>query len=256
MRDKTSFKSLLRAINILDLFQKEQTMLPVPDISAALRIPRSTTYKYLAVLREHGFVDYDEQSGKYKLGMRLFEFGSFIKSQTSIDKLALPYMSRLAREVGETVMLTVRGDNAIYCLEHVEYVNGIIFSVERGARFPLYSGASARTFLAFLPDDEIENVLREAVLVKYTDTTITDPEELKKNLMEIRKVGYAYSDQEIYVGARAISAPIFNPEGQVIACLAVIGPVQRMDDEKIDALKALVVGYAGEISGVKHLSVS
>lgn len=256
MRGKTSFKSLLRAINILDLFQKERTMLSVPHISAALRIPRSTAYKYLAVLREHGFVDYDEQSGKYKLGMRLFEFGSFIKSQASIDKLALPYMSRLAREVGETVMLTVRGDNAVYCLEHVEYVNGIIFSVERGARFPLYSGSSAKTFLAFLPDDEIENVLREAELVKYTDTTITDPEELKKNLMEIRKVGYAYSDQEIHVGARAISAPIFNPEGQVIACLAVIGPVQRMDDEKIDVLKARVVEYAGKISGVKHLSLS
>lgn len=256
MRDRTSFKSLLRAINILDLFQKERTMLSVPHISAALRIPRSTTYKYLAILREHGFVDYDGQSGEYKLGLRLYELGSFVKSQVSIDKLALPYMNRLAKAVGETVMLTVRGHDALYCLERVGYENGIRFSVERGARLPLYSGASAKIFLAFLPDDEIENILREAELVKYTENTITDPEQLKKNLMEIRKVGYAYSDQEIYVGARAISAPIFNPEGQVIACIAVIGPIQRMDDEKIDVLKALVVEYAGEISGVKHLSVS
>jgi DNA-binding IclR family transcriptional regulator len=256
MRDKSPLKSLVKGLDILDLFQKERTMLSVPYISAALRIPRSTTYKYLAVLREHGFVDHDEQSGEYKLGLRLYELGSFVRSQVSIDKLALPYMNRLAKALGETVMLTVLGHDAVYCMERVGYENGIRFSVERGARLPLYSGASAKVFLAFLPDDEIENVLREAELVKYTDNTVTDPEELKKNLTEIRKVGYAYSDQEIHPGARAISAPIFNPEGQVIACLAVVGPVQRMDDEKINALKALVVTYADEISGVKHRNVS
>jgi DNA-binding IclR family transcriptional regulator len=250
MRDKAGIKSLPKAINILDLFLKERTMLSVPHISAALRIPRSTTYKYLAVLREHGFVDYGEQSGKYKLGLRLLEFGSFVKSKIAIDKVALPYMHRIAKEVGETVMLTVRGHDAVYCLERVEYEDGIRFSVERGARFPLYSGASAKAFLAFMPDDEIETLLNETKLVKYTDNSITDTQELKKNLEEIRKVGYAYSDQEIHAGARAISAPIFNPEGQVIACLAVAGPVQRMDDEKIKTVKKLVARYAAEISGL------
>lgn len=250
MRDKEPFKSLLKAIDILNLLLKERTMLSVPHISAALRIPRSTTYKYLAILREQGLVDYDKKSGRYQLGLRLFEFGSFVKSQIAIDKAALPYMRRLATQVGETAMLTVLGHGAIYCLERVEYEDGIIFSVERGARFPLYSGASAKTFLAFLPDEEIETVLNETKLVKYTDNTITDPQELKRNLMEVRKVGYAYSDQEIHVGARAISAPIFNLEGQVIACLAVAGPVQRMDDKKIEVLKKLVVSYASEISGL------
>jgi DNA-binding IclR family transcriptional regulator len=250
MRDKALFKSLLKAINMLDLLLKERIMLSVDYISDTLGMPRSTTYKYLALLREHGFVEYDEQSGKYKLGLRLFEFGSFVKSQVSIDKQALPYMSGLGKAVGETVMLTVLGHDAVYCLERVGYENGIRFSVERGARLPLYSGASAKVFLAFLPDDKIEALLHDAKLEKYTDHTITDLQALKKNLEQIRKVGYAYSDQEIYAGARAISAPIFNSEGQVIACLAVVGPVQRMDGDKIQTLKKLVVSYAAEISGL------
>jgi DNA-binding IclR family transcriptional regulator len=91
MRDKEPFKSLLKAIDILNLLLRKRIMLSPYEISGSLGTPRSTTYKYLAILREHGFVDYDKESGRYKLGLRLFEFGSFVKSQIEIDKIAIPY---------------------------------------------------------------------------------------------------------------------------------------------------------------------
>jgi DNA-binding IclR family transcriptional regulator len=103
MRDKDPLKSLFTGLGILDLFPKERTILSVPYISNALGVPQSTTYKYLALLREHGFVGYDEQSGQYKLGLRLFEFDSSVKSQIEIDTIAVPYLRELPKQGREGI---------------------------------------------------------------------------------------------------------------------------------------------------------
>jgi DNA-binding IclR family transcriptional regulator len=157
-------------------------------------------------------------------------------------------MRQLSKLGGETVILSVLSNGVAVCLERVESEKGIVFSMERGAHLPLHSGASAKILLAFLPDDEIRSFLKRNNLERYTDNTITAPEELWKNLMEIRRTGCAYSDQEVDVGARAVSAPIFNHENRMIAGLCVAGPVQRLDDKKIKELKKLVVEYAEKIS--------
>jgi DNA-binding IclR family transcriptional regulator len=81
-------------------------MLSAREISDSLGTPRSTTYKYLAILREHGLVDYDKESGRYKLGLRLLEFGSFVRSQIEIDKIAIPYMRELSKRVGKEFGIT------------------------------------------------------------------------------------------------------------------------------------------------------
>ena len=103
MRDKGQFKSLLKAMDLLNLLLKKRIMLSTPEISNSLGTPRSTTYKYLAILREHGLVDYDKESGRYKLGLRLFEFGSFVKSQIEIDKIAFPCVRELSKRGRERI---------------------------------------------------------------------------------------------------------------------------------------------------------
>ena len=101
------FSALTKAIEILDLLLTERDMLSVLDISKSLQMPRSSAYKYLAVLRDYGFVHYDKQARVYKLGLKFLEYTSLVQSQIRVDKIALPYMRKLSREVKETVTLAV-----------------------------------------------------------------------------------------------------------------------------------------------------
>ena len=116
---RSQFKSLLRAIDILDLLE-ENAALSVTEISDLLAFPRSTTYKYLAVMRECRMVDYDQFLEKYKLGMKLFELGTTVQNRIVVDKIARPYLEELSNGLGETVALTVPDGNWVIYVEKVE----------------------------------------------------------------------------------------------------------------------------------------
>jgi DNA-binding IclR family transcriptional regulator len=158
-------------------------------------------------------------------------------------------MRSLSSELGATVILSVIFNRIAYCLERVEYEKGIIYSMQRGAHLPLHSGASAKILLAFLSDREIEEFMKEADLIRFTKNTITDPNKLRKNLKEIKKNGYAYTDQEVDIGARAIAAPIFNIEGRIIAAISVAGPIHQFDKKNLQRMKRKVIDYAKKITG-------
>jgi len=243
-----SFNTFIKAVEILDLFLAKKTALGATEISESLSIPRSTTYKYLSTLKDHRFLDYDSETNKFFLGFKFFEFGALVQSQITIDKIALPMMTKLHQEVQETVILSALVNDKAYCLERVGNDTGIVFVMQRGSHLPLHCGASSLILLAYLDDEEIDRFLKTAVLKKYTANTITDPELLRKRLAAIREAGFACSDQEVDIGGRAISAPIFNHLGKIYAGLGVVGPMQRMTDERLEKIKVLIMQYAHEIT--------
>jgi DNA-binding IclR family transcriptional regulator len=120
--------------------------------------------------------------------------------------------------------------------------------MQRGAHLPLYSGASAKVLLAQLPGEEIDQILDRVELAAITPNTITDPAKLKKNLQEIKAQGWAYSDQETDWGARAVAAPVVSERLGITAGLCVVGPAPRMEGQKLEEAKKLVVQTAGELS--------
>ncbi len=242
------FNTLIKAIEILDLFIDKKTSLSAGDISDLLNMPRSTTYKYLAILIKNRFLGHDSKSGQYNLGFRFFEFGIAAQAQFAIDKIALPFMQKLFNEVKETVILSALINDKAYCLEKVGNESGIVFVMQRGSHLPLHCGASALILLALWDKKSAESFLEKAELKQYTDNTITDPVTLRKRLADIRKAGYAYSDQEVDIGGRAVAAPIFYQEGKVAASLGVVGPIQRMSNDRIEEIKELVINYANEIT--------
>ena len=243
------YNALARSMAILNLFLAKRDPLTFDEISSALELPKSTAYKYIAALKGHGLLDYDKKSAKYRLGLKFIEFGSLVKSQIPLDKISLPFMRELSERTKETAFLTIITNNKIYCLEQIEYGDSrLIFSLQRGVYHPLHCGACAKVLLAFLPEKEIDSFLRTATLTRYTENTITDPVKLKENLKEIRESGYAFSDQEVDYGARAIAAPVFDAEGRVIAGLGVGSPAHRMEGEKLEELKRLVIKYAKAVS--------
>ena len=246
---QNQFKSLLRAIDILILLEKTNA-LSVAEISNSLGLPRSTTYKYLAILRKCRFVDYALELEKYRLGMKCFELGSAVQDRIEIGRVARPYLEKLSNQSGETVGLNVVDEDGYIYVEKVEPENtsGFVFLLRKGIRFPLHAGAAGKILLAYQPEEKIEGFLKANKFEKYTEKTVLDPAELRKQLKAIRKAGYAFSEEEISLGVRAFAAPIFNHEGKISAGLTVFGPIQRITGPKKETILKLILEYSQKIS--------
>jgi DNA-binding IclR family transcriptional regulator len=123
----------------------------------------------------------------------------------------------------------------------------IKMSVAIGKAYPLHAGSSSKSFLAFLPVEEQERYLNERVLTPLTETTITDPEQLRRELAMVRERGYAVSLQERQAGAASIAAPILDRDGRPIAAISICGPVERFRDQ-LDAVPPILLQTCGELS--------
>lgn len=209
-----------RAIDVLFLFDVSTPVLSAGDIAERLGMSRSTTYRYLQSLRASNLLEEDAVRGGFRLGSRVFELARIAREGLGLSEIALPIMRDLAREVDETVLLTRRSGNMAVCVERVEIARPIRLSYERGHLLPLHAGAPAKVLLAFEEDADLV-VDSLAPFERFTDTTITDPGDLRRELARIRDCGYALSNGERDVGVRGVAAPVFGPDGKVTAGISV-----------------------------------
>jgi DNA-binding IclR family transcriptional regulator len=158
-------------------------------------------------------------------------------------------MEELSQSTKETVLLTTVNGTKGMVLDRVESEEPIRYSLfQPGASLPLHGGASSKILMAYLQEKDWDRIIATEGLKRYTLNTITNIKKLKAHLKEIRKKGYAFSNQEVDRDVRAISAPIFNGLGKVAAGLSITGPVYRINKKKVGQFSRLVIEYAKEIS--------
>jgi IclR family acetate operon transcriptional repressor len=117
-----------------------------------------------------------------------------------------------------------------------------------GTQSPLHASGIGKALLAHYSQDRITRLLRDNTLARFTDKTITDPEELLKEMAVIRAQGYAYDDEEKNQGMRCIAAPILNFFGEAVAGISVSGPTHRMTSERIPDISIAVKQAASTLS--------
>jgi DNA-binding IclR family transcriptional regulator len=198
--------------------------------------------KYSLLQEDHG-------TAKYILGLNALRLGLLAQQQFNISTIARPFMKELSAITKETVLLTAVNGTKGIVLDRVESEEPIRYSLfQPGASIPLYAGASSKVLMAYLPEEDWDLIIKKEGLKRYTSNTITNRNKLIAHLREIRKRGYALSDQEVDRDVRAISAPIFNGLGEVRAGLSIAGPVYRINKKKVSQLSRLVIEYAKKIS--------
>ena len=148
---------------------------------------------------------------------------------------------------GETATLSLRhGWHRLY-IDQVTPPNEVRMTVSLGRPFPLHAGSSSKAFLAFLPEAEQDEYIQTQVLDAVTDKTITDADELRKELRLVTRRGYAKSAGERQRGAVSVAAPVFDHEGDVAGVISVCGPAERFAAHADEAAKHLLAG-ARELS--------
>jgi DNA-binding IclR family transcriptional regulator len=102
-----------------------------------------------------------------------------------------------------------------------------------GHRNDAHCTSTGKLLLAYLPEDDLDALLRGWRLERKTPYTITDPRALRSALAEVRRQGWAENVNESELGAASIAAPVRNERGEVIAALSIVGPVQRLGSDSL-----------------------
>lgn len=243
-----TLQSVERAIRVLEGFTPEEPRLGLSQLVARFGWRKSTLHRLVNSLVRSGMLSKDATTRQYALSYKVVWLARAVALHRELQAVAGPIMRDLRDRTGETVTLSVVGGRERVVIQQVEGAKEIRYVEEVGVRRPLYCGASGKLLLAHLPDAEVRAVLGSGPLRRYTRMTITDPRRLRRELQLVRDRGYALSYGEYTQGASAIAAPIMGPGGQVVACMAVLGPRDRMPDSRVHQLRSLLLGAVKQVN--------
>ena len=231
--------TLEKCVRILTLFTDETPILPVGEVAEILELPRSTAYRYVAALKAHGLVEESPDKRGYRLGPRILELAATM-SRKPLRDLALPYMERVARETGETVILCALRGHVGVCLEKVDGHHALRVAHELGDTYPLHAGSTGKAILAFLEPEVQDAIIADVGLQRFTATTITDEARLKVDLAKVRQLNFAESEGEAIEETHGIAVPIFAPSGGILASIGISAPTYRArGEDRVRLIKIL-----------------
>ncbi|PKG24770.1 IclR family transcriptional regulator [Niallia nealsonii] len=221
--------SLEKALDILELYNFDHTTYSVAEMAEKLNQPQSSVYRHLKVLKNRGYIREDKED-MYKLGYKILYFSKIIRDDTNLLHVTREEMIRLRDATKETIILSIRSGYHAVCLDTISSLQPINVSSKQGAIVPIHCGASSKVLLAYMDEKFIDQLYELNVVERYTENTICDREELLKELEDIRRKGYAYSESEIDWGVSTYSVPIFDFNGSLITSLSVAFPSERIKD--------------------------
>lgn len=248
MSKNNLIQSVDRALQILEAFSQDNRELGVTEIAKSLGLHKSTTFGLLSTLENRGYVEQNQENGKYCLGLKLFELGNLVKSGMDLRRLAYPYIKDLVDQYRETVHLVVFDKGDVVYIDKTEGDRAIRILSQVGNRLPMYCTGVGKCMMAFLPEEYLQKYILNNELKAYTEFTITDKKKLMEQLEVIRQQGYAFDKEEIEIGLRCIAAPIKNYKNEIVAAISLSGPSMRMDEETMKALVEPVKQTALNIS--------
>lgn len=258
-RSPYQIQVLDRALAILEILSVGGRDFPLGEIAHRLELHKSTAHRLLMVLERHKLIERNASTGRYRLGLKLFELGTRAVSRLDLRERARPILERLVLETSETVHLCILDDTEVVYLDKVEPERSVRMSSSVGRRNPAYCTAVGKAILAHLPEEQVEAIVRKHGLKAMTANTITSFLELKSELASIRDRGYAIDNEEIEEGVRCVGCVVRNFSGGPVAAISVSGPAFRLTRQKVKSVSRPVIAAAHALSaelGFKEQVVS
>lgn len=237
MADKTGdnvVQSIERALTILETLSRHGGGLGVTELGQRLGLHKSTVHRLLGTLQSFGYVEQEPDTERYRPGIKVVELGLQVLEKLDFRKEALPFLKELVDVSRETVQLGVLDDGEVVVLERDNYPE--LITLNLGLRMPVHCSAAGKVLLAYLDTDRVVELLREKGMPAFTPNTITELDYMLSHLEKVRAQGYAIGAEEHMEGVRAVAAPVFNHNGQVLAAVSITGPTARLSLERISRL--------------------
>ncbi len=232
-----------RVLAVLDAFSAAHPELTLTELARRAGLPLSTAHRLVAELAAWGALERGE-SGRYRVGLRLWEVGALAPRSLGLRESAMPFLSDLHEVTGENVQLAVLDGVEVVYVERL-VGRGTVGVVTRvGSRLPLHATGVGLVLLAHAPVELQEQVLARP-LRRYTARTMTDPEQVRRALADVRRTGVAVSDRQIELVSLSVAAPVRGGRGEVVAALSLVVAADGPDPRAyVPAVRAAARGIS------------
>ncbi len=231
---------LNHVLDVLELYAQQGRDLGVSEVSAMLALSKGTVHSIVSNLHSRGYLRRLEPTGKYRLGLKLWEFSTLMAAQLELRDIARPQLEGLTDLTGESALLAVYDAGDSLYLDKVTSPNPVQAYTRIGGRAPAYCVATGKALLAFQPEAEIVSICTMP-LTAYTSRTITRAEDLYAELARVRASGYATNAGEWRGEVVGVAAPVRDDTGRVVAAISVAGPSYRFSiDQALDYVPQLL----------------
>ncbi|WP_458355082.1 IclR family transcriptional regulator [Peribacillus frigoritolerans] len=245
-KESSSVQAVERALLLLKFIGESPTPISVGDLAKKAGLNRTTAWRLIGTLEYQGFVEKDSVSKGYQLGYALYQLTSQHDQYGALIRRARRTLVELKEEVGETVLLSVPKHDGTLTIDQIDTDHSVRLVDYTNTTSPLHCTSNGKILLSLLPKEEL-NIVLEQTLKPFSKYTITDPEELRKELerIQIQKVGTSIG--EFDENENAISAPIFNKKKNLVAFITLGGPSFRLTEEALLQLKDRMLDAAKKI---------
>jgi IclR family KDG regulon transcriptional repressor len=250
--ERKSMKSLNKALDILGLFLNSQNEMALAEIARQANLNKPTVHRIVSTLVARNYLKQQKKGDKYSLGKIYLHFSQMIEKQTSLRKIAAPYLKKLSQLTHETVTLAYVDESGVFFAEAFQeaFQSDVILRIgyNKFSNIPLHGTSLGKIALAEMPDEELKKYFKDTSRKRYTPKTITNINEMKKHLTDVRRNGVAFDDEEYNLGVRSIAASLRNNDNRLVGVFSIVAPSVRLSRPKMQKLVPIVKDYAMKIS--------
>lgn len=242
-------QAVSHALDLLEQFHEDVDELGVTELSKRLKLHKNNVFRLLATLESRGYIEQNKATENYRLGLKSLELGQTFIKQMGLLRQAKPILEKIVDACNETSYVTIFKEGYVVYLDVLETDMTVRVVSRVGSRLPSYCTASGKVHLAYLSEEEVNEILPNEELKAYTPTTISSRSQLKNQLEAIAEQGYAVDDEELDQGVRCVAAPIRDYTRRIVGAISISGPSMRLTHERIqEELVPLVLQASEELS--------
>ncbi|WP_219729740.1 IclR family transcriptional regulator C-terminal domain-containing protein [Sphingomonas sp. NBWT7] len=239
--DRDYVASLARGLEVICAFTRDKPTMTLSDVAKATGMSRATARRLLLTLVREGYAE--KRDRDFSLRPKVLQLGYSALASVGILDVVQPVMNALSQRTQESIYTAVlTGDDVTY-LARSTPDRVISVSINIGNRLPAYAVSTGRVLLAGESDAALERYFARLTLEKHTTNTVRSIKQLRAVIEETRECGYSLVDEELEVGVRSLSVPIYDAAGHVIAalnacCPSMRFPVEDMREKLVPELRA------------------
>ena len=223
-------RSLTRILALFDLLARCKRHMSLSELSIAIDCPKSSLLVLLRPLTEKGYLMREEDN--YFLGPRIFQFAQSILTNHPFESVLRGVMNDVVHQTGEAILFAVRDGEKVIYSSVIESPQPVRYVAQQGINRPLFCSASGLVMLAFDTQQELDDYFRRTELKPLTPNSITDENELRGLISEIRKTGYSSTAGTAHVDAAGFGVPVFRAVGHLAGALVIGAPLERAKRNK------------------------
>jgi DNA-binding IclR family transcriptional regulator len=220
-----TLRSVTIALQLVQAYADNEDI-SLSEVARRLGVSKSTAHRTCGVLAEHGYLERTHDA-RYRLGLRLLEYGDIVAKRTPVRDKALSLLVELRNAIGETVQVGVPSGADVVYVERVEGQSALRYSPGTSRRAPVHRSSAGKVLAAFIPG--VAEARLKAGLPAKTGYTIVSPKVWISELAKVRQRGYAISVEETEVGMASVAVPVRRAlDGEVVASISALGPTARL----------------------------